>query len=188
MGEMSEVKTVAEAKPAPKSFLADKLPVFIAITTVILAVCATLATFKAAGFGNRTVLAQSQASDQWAFYQAKSIKETAYQVQRDALYIAMQQSAQPQLYTVKLAEFDKEIARYKGEKNDIMNDAKRLEHERDVAQSFNGKLGQALIFLQIGILMSSLASINKVHYYWYMSLGCGGAGVMLFLYTMFLTL
>jgi hypothetical protein len=154
----------------------------------VLAVCATLATFKAAGFGNRMVLAQSQASDQWAFFQAKSIKETAYQVQREALYVAMQQSAQPQLYTAKLAEFDKEIARYKVEKSEIMNDAKRLEHERDVAQGFNGKFGQALIFLQIGILLSSLASINKIQYYWYMSLASGGAGVTLFLYTMFLTL
>lgn len=182
---MSEV-VAAVSEPKAKSFFREKLPTFIAITTVILAVCATLAAFKAAGYGNRMVLAQSQASDQWAYYQAKSIKETAYQVQRDSLALMMQEAARPEVYAAKVAEFDQEIARYKKEKSDITSDAKRLEKERDVSQGFNSRYGQAMIFLQIGILLSSLASINKTDYYWYMGLVSGGAGVAMFLYTNYL--
>jgi Domain of unknown function (DUF4337) len=51
---------------------------YLALTTVILAVCATLSTFKGGGFSTRSVLSQTQASDQWAFYQAKSIKGYLY--------------------------------------------------------------------------------------------------------------
>lgn len=40
---------------------------YLALTTVIFAVCATLSTFKGGGFSTRSVLAQSQASDQWAW-------------------------------------------------------------------------------------------------------------------------
>lgn len=185
---MSAPRAAPQPASPAKSFLTEKLPTFIAITTLVLAVCATLASFKAAGYGNRTVLSQTQASDQWAFYQAKSIKETTYQVQRDAMTFIVPPPGQEKAYADKISEFDKEIARYKAEKKDILQDAQKLEKERDIAQGFSMKLGQAIIFLQIGILMSSLASINKVPYYWYMALASGGAGIIMFLYTMFLTL
>lgn len=169
--------------PAVKPWL-DKLPTLIAITTLVLAVCATLASFKAAGYGNKMVLAQSQASDQWAYYQAKSIKETNYQVEKDLMEVLALQSGKPELFQEKIAAYEKEVARYKQEKNDIFQDAKKLESVRDVAQGFNSQFGQSLIFLQIGILLSSLASINKNYYYWLMGLTGGGIGVLLFLYTL----
>jgi hypothetical protein len=142
---MAEAKIMATTEKKP--FLAEKLPTLIAVTTVVLAVCATLAAFKAAGYGNRMVLAQSQASDQWAYYQAKSIKETAYQVERDAMVLAAEQAVRPEGYLARIAEYDKEVARYKTEKKEIMEDAKRLEHERDMAQNLNSRFGQAMIFL-----------------------------------------
>lgn len=162
----------------------ENIGMLIAVTTVILAVCATLASFKAAGYGNRMVLMQNQASDQWAYYQAKSIKETTYQVQRDTVALTARHVANAELYTEQVAEYDKEIARYKKEKTEITNEAKRLEQERDSAKDFNGKFGRALIFLQVGILLSSLASINKVYIYWYLGILAGGLGVILFLYTL----
>lgn len=161
----------------------DNLNTFIAITTLLLAVCATLTAFKAGGYGNKMVLTQNQASDQWAYYQAKSIKETTTQVQRDMIELAMPQAANPEQYKEKIAQYDKEVARYKQEKNDITAEAKRLEGQRDTFQRYNTNFGQALIFLQIGILLSSLASINKVIYYWYLGIGAGGIGIIMFLYT-----
>lgn len=177
---MSEPQTSPQ-KPAGQAWL-EKLPTYIAVTTLVLAVCATLASFKAAGYGNKMVMAQSQASDQWAFYQAKSIKETNYQVEKDLMEILAKQSGQEELYQAKIAAFEKEVARYKQEKNDIQLEAKRLEALRDTARDFNGMFGQSLIFLQIGILLSSLASINKIHHYWYMGLAGGSVGILLFAY------
>lgn len=162
----------------------ENINTFIAVTTLILAVCATLTAFKAGGYGNKMVLAQSQASDQWSYYQAKSIKETTIQSQRDMLELTMDQAGKAELYKEKITQYDKEIARYKQEKNDIIAEAKRLEGIRDISQGYNSNFGQALIFLQIGILLSSLASINKVTFYWYMGLTAGGAGVVMFIYTM----
>jgi len=54
---------------------------YLALTTVIFAVCATLSTFKGGGFSTRSVISQAKASDEWAYFQAKGIKSYIYQVQ-----------------------------------------------------------------------------------------------------------
>jgi Domain of unknown function (DUF4337) len=41
---------------------------YLALATVILAVCATLSTFKGGGFSTRSVLSQSKAASQWAYF------------------------------------------------------------------------------------------------------------------------
>ena len=180
-----ENKATVEAVAQTKKTWKDRIPTLIAITTLILAVCATLASFKAGGYSTKMVLAQSQASDQWAFYQAKSIKETAYQTQRDALDLARQASPQIEAsYQKKITEYDQEVARYKKEKNEIMEDAKKLEATRDQYQKHGVRFGEALILLQIGILLSSLASISKNHVYWYGGAAAGATGVVAFIYAL----
>lgn len=56
---------------------------YLAMTTVIFAVCATLSTFKGGGYGSKALLNQTNASDQWAFYQSKSIKSALTKNQKD---------------------------------------------------------------------------------------------------------
>ncbi len=180
-----EKNNAAETIEEPKKTWKDRIPTFIAITTLILAVCATLSSFKAGGYSSKMILSQSQASDQWAYYQAKSIKETAYQTQRDALELSRQST--PLLesaYRAKIADYDKEVARYKKEKNEIMEDAKKLEAARDQYQKHGARFGEALILLQIGILLSSLASISKNHVYWYGGALAGAGGVAAFVYAL----
>lgn len=163
-----------------------KTSVLIAITTLILAVSATLAAFKAASYGNQMVLAQSQASDQWSHYQAKSIKETAYQLQRDLLALTAHDQGLPDaLILQKLAEYDQEIARYQQEKQFIADQAKMLESVRSQSQELSTSFSESLMFLQVGILLSSLASINKVLYYWYAGLFSGIGGIWFFLHALY---
>jgi len=56
---------------------------YLAMSTVIFAVCATLSTFKGGGYGSRALLNQTSASDQWAFYESKSIKSSLTKNQKD---------------------------------------------------------------------------------------------------------
>ena len=64
---------------------------YLALTTVILAVCVTLSTFKGGVYSTRSVLAQAQASDYWAYYQAKSIKGYLYEIQREKLELELKE-------------------------------------------------------------------------------------------------
>ena len=65
--------------------LSDRQTKLVALTALLLAICATFSSLKAGGLSNAAILAQSQASDQWAYYQAKSLKENTYKVQMDAI-------------------------------------------------------------------------------------------------------
>ena len=48
---------------------------YVSLSVVIIAVLAAIATQWGGKYGSRTQLSQAQASDQWSFYQAKSIKQ-----------------------------------------------------------------------------------------------------------------
>ena len=92
--------------------------------------------------------------------------------------------ASAEAYRAKIAAYDQEVARYKKEKNEIMGDAKKLEAARDLYQKHGMRFGEALILLQIGILLSSLASISKNHVYWYGGAIAGAGGVAAFIYAL----
>ena len=159
---------------------------YLALTTVILAVCATLSTFKGGGFSTRSVMSQTQASDQWAFYQAKSIKGYIYEMQKDKLELelkALGSKTPPAVmedYRKKADEYGKKIAKYEGEKAEIQKDAKKFEKIRDDAQKHSQAFGIAVIFLQIAILLSSIAALIKKKLVWVLGMAVGVVGIIYF--------
>ncbi len=159
---------------------------YLALTTVIFAVCATLSTFKGGGFSTRSVMSQSQASDQWAYYQAKSIKSYMYQMQKENLELKLKDlpkgTAKDTLntYQEKIADYAKKVEKYEQEKTEIQDKAKQLESVRDEAQKHSKAFGMAIIFLQISILLSSIAGLLKKKPVWYAGLATGVVGLFFF--------
>lgn len=158
---------------------------YLALTTIILAVCATLATFKGGGFSTRSVLSQTQASDQWSFYQAKSIKGYLYEMQKDQVEMQLKVLGNPSgtlagEYRKKMDGYAKKIAKYEAEKGQILKDAKALEERRDAAQRHSQAFGVAVIFLQIAILLSSVAALLKKRYVWILGVVIGCYGILQF--------
>ena len=72
------------------------------------------------------------------------------------------------------------MAKYESEKNKIQSDAKRLESRRDDAQRHGQAFGVAVIFLQIAILLSSIAALLKKKYVWVLGVLIGGYGILQF--------
>lgn len=159
---------------------------YLALTTVVLAVCATLSTFKGGGFSTRAMLSQSQASDQWSYYQAKSIKGYIYELQRDKLELelkALGQKVPKQVsdeYVKKIEFYSKKTAKYEEEKARIEKDAGKLEAVRDEAQKHSQAFGMAVIFLQIAILLSSIAALMKKKAVWLLGVAVGIFGLVHF--------
>ncbi|HEY3271542.1 MAG TPA: DUF4337 domain-containing protein [Geothrix sp.] len=155
----------------------------LALTTVILAVCATLATFKGGGHSTRAVLSQSQASDQWAYYQAKGIKGNLYEVEAMRLRRELELAPKAALPTLEksLADVEKKVAKYDGEKAEIQKEARRFEDAKTDAQKHGAAFGLAVIFLQIGILLSSIAALLKQKPVYYTGLVVGVVGIVYFL-------
>lgn len=159
---------------------------WLALSMVILAVCATLSTFKGGGYSTRSVMSQTQASDQWAFFQSKSIKGYIYEMQKDKLELELK-AAGSKLpagvagdYQKKIDEYGKKIAKYDGEKADIQKEAKRFEEVRNDAQKHGQLFGIAVIYLQIAILLSSIAALIKKKPVWLLGVAIGLVGVVYF--------
>ncbi len=159
---------------------------YLALTTVILAVCATLSTFKGAGYSTRSVLSQSKAANQWAYYQAKSIKGYLYEIQKEALELEYKKDkvkvskAIASEYEKKIEIYSQKLKKYDGEKAEIKKEAEKWELVRDDAQNHSGIFGIAVIFLQIAILLSSIAALMKKKVLWMLGVGTGSIGLIYF--------
>ncbi len=164
---------------------------YLALTTVIFAVCATLSTLKGGGYSTRSVMSQAQASDQWAYYQSKSIKEYVYDLQREKFEMDLKTNkgmsrALAADYEKRIAAYKEKIDRYEKEKEEIKTKAEGLEKWRDDAQVHSGAFGLAAMFLQIAILLSSIAALMKKKLFWFIGMGAGVFGLLYFVNGFFL--
>jgi hypothetical protein len=156
---------------------------YLALTTIIFAVCATLASFKGSSFSTLAVLSQSQSSDQWAYYQSKSLKSYLYEVQKDTLELDMK-TKEPTIleeYKKKIDDYSLKIKRYETEKSEIQEKAKKLEETRDEARRHSKTFGVGVIYLQIAILLSSIAALLKKKPVWFVGVIVGVIGIVYFI-------
>jgi cation transport ATPase len=164
---------------------------YLAVTTVLLAVCATLSSFKLEHFSVESVLNQVMASDQWAFYQAKGTKGYLYELQKEKLELELktiEKNASADLiqeYRQKIESYGRQAKRYNKEKEDIMKEAKHLEKERDEAHERRELFGKSIIFLQMGILLCSIAALMKRKSIWVAGSLVGLLGITYFAYGFF---
>src|SRR5437764_7416273 len=119
-----EVHTASEAHGH------NPLIVPVSMTMSILAVLVAVATL----FGHRAhteeLLLQSQATDQWAYYQAKNIRLHEMQAVADMLGALAPQDKEKSAAVRE--KYVKEVERYESDKEDISDKAKDLEKERDL--------------------------------------------------------
>jgi hypothetical protein len=108
------------------------------------------------------ILSQQQASDQWAFYQAKVIREHLYRSQRLQVELALAEpSALRPAERGKFEALARQLAgeekRYNTEKKEVEAEAKKLEHERDYHRTRDPYFDYAEVFLQIAIVTASVS-------------------------------
>jgi len=159
---------------------------YLALTTIVFAVAATLSTFKGGGYSTKSVLSQEQASNKWAYFQSKSLKLYIYETQKEALEldilrISKSETGVKDAYQKKIDDFDTSIKRYEKEKAEIKKEAEQFETLRDEAQIHSKAFGMAVIFLQISILLSSISALIKRKYLWHIAMIVGAVGLFYFL-------
>jgi len=151
--------------PEPKELeekLAHPFTKRVALTTAIFAVILAITSLGGSNAMKEMILAQQQASDQWAFYQAKVIREHLYRQQKQRLELDLleKEALKPEArkrYETLLQETAKEADRYGLEKKDIRKEAEKLEHERDVNRNKDPYFDYAEVLLQIAIVMASIS-------------------------------
>jgi len=161
----------------------------IALTTALFAAFAAVASLLAGGTVNEALALkteatqlQAQASDQWAYYQAKGIKAVVFEAQKGVL-AAADKPISP--------DIEKNIARYKDEQQEAKKKAEEFEHERDE----KGKEADHLIhqhhyfaysvaMLQVAIALGAVAALTRKRWAWLGSTALGLIGAAIFLWAL----
>src|SRR5437016_14383525 len=126
---MRFMSTPADKLPAPSSIgeaAAKRHWVdHAARTTAVLAVLAAVSSGQYANQFSRTILAQAEASDQWSYYQSKSIKKHLMNAQIELLTAMATSAPQAAADLDKLRGKDSaEVARYQKELDEAMAKAR----------------------------------------------------------------
>ena len=159
----------------------------IALTTAIFAVLLAITSLGGNNAMKEMLLSQQQASDQWAFYQSKVLREHLYRTNGQRIEAdlfergtAMKPEAK-QKYEAMLREMRAEESRYSGEKKKIEEDAKQLEASRDRSLSKDPYFDYAEVLLQISIVMASISILAASRQIFYFALVSASLGTILML-------
>lgn len=154
----------------------------VALVTAIFAVILAIASLGGNNATKEMLLAQQQSSDQWAFYQAKVIREHLYRSQKMRIEADLMErgaTIKPEMrkhYESMLRKMDEEEARYNTEKKEIEQEAKKLEHERDINRSKDPYFDYAEVLLQISIVMASISILAVSRQVFYFAIALASLG------------
>ena len=133
-----------------------------ALTTAVYAVVLSIASLGGTNTMKEMLLKQQQSSDQWAFYQAKVIREHQYRGQKMLLETQLAEpsslkGAERAKVEALAAKFAEEEKRYNAEKKEIETEAKKLEAIRDHRQERHPYFEFGEVLLQIAIVSASVS-------------------------------
>jgi uncharacterized membrane protein YoaK (UPF0700 family) len=141
---------------------------YVSLTVVIIAVIAAIASQWGGKYSGRTQMSQAQASDQWAFYQAKSIKQHLDEVTLAQLIRSANTNDAALAKTIKKLSDD--LARYEKEKAEIKAKAEDLEKVRDEASRRSGKMASAVSCFTVAIATASICLVTKKKPLWFVAM------------------
>ncbi len=176
-----ELPDINELKEKREDTFTKRVALFTAVIAVILAICSL-------GGNNSTkdmMLAQQQASDQWAFYQSKVMREHLYRIEKNRFETEMLErkgSMSPEVlkhYQDLQKRASDEEARFSAEKKEIEQEAKKLDSVRDINQAKDPYFDYGEVMLQIAIVMSSISIISVSRPVFYFSIVAALLGAFL---------
>ena len=146
----------------------------VAITISILAVLVAMSTLMGHRSSIEAVLMQTQASDQWAFYQAKNIRLHEMQSVADMLEVLT--PLEKEKAAAVREKYLKEIERYEKDKDQISEKAKEFENERAVLTRREDRFDAGEVILEIALIICSLTLLTKQKGFWYSGIAIGVLG------------
>jgi hypothetical protein len=157
----------------------------IAFTTAVLAALAAVASLGAGGTVNEALVLrsdatrfQAQASDQWAYYQAKGIKKAVTEASATTWRAAGR---------TPHTGLEQQAAKYSAEQDSIQKDARELETKRDDATREadhllhrHHRFADAVALFQVAIALGAVAALTRQRAVWFASMLVGIGGLVMF--------
>jgi uncharacterized protein DUF4337 len=141
---------------------------WVALSTAVLAALAAVASLLASENVNEAMISQIQSSDQWAFFQAKSIKATVLKTKFDLLKAEGKEVKK---------EDEEKIGEYGKEQAEIKEIAEHKQKESEEHLQKHVKLGRGVTMFQIAIAVAAISALTKRRAFWYVGLAFGAIGI-----------
>jgi hypothetical protein len=145
----------------------------VALSTAILAVLAAIAGLLSGMHANEAMMSQIQSSNQWAYFQAKSIKASLLDAKMTLAETATEKDKE------KAAQYQEEQTEIRAEAEHKEAEAKSNFHKHEV-------FARGVTMFQIAIAIAAISALTKRRPFWFVSLAFGLVGVV-FLALGFLT-
>jgi Domain of unknown function (DUF4337) len=159
----------------------DGLAQRIALMTAILATVGALISYQSGSaqneamfLKNQSILKQAEASDQWAFYQAKSIKSHL----DDATAALTTDAAVKARFLTEKAKEDSEKTEIQVEAKKLQAESRKLGEESEAKLKPHERLALALTFLQISIALAAITVLTKRKWLLWGSVASAAAGLV----------
>lgn len=161
---------MADAPEIPEAN--DSFEKKVAVTIAVVAVFLAFIDNAGNNGTSQSIVKTNEASNQWAYFQSKSIKENLMEVEHDLL-ARLATTDQKE----RLAQLKAEEARYKQEKGEIKAAAEALTKEAKEGAAIDDRADMAALFLQVSIVISSIAILAKSEKFWWAGLVFAVIGV-----------
>lgn len=148
----------------------------VAVTMAVIAAMLAVDGVMGHLLTTEELLLQQKASDQWSYYQAKSVRRYDSEVAVDMLKGSNPEAAE---------KYRKYAEKYRQDDEEISKEAKALEAESHTKGDQAQRLDFGEVFLELGIVFASLAILTKRRVYWATAMGSTLVGLAIAL-SMFL--
>ena len=147
----------------------------VSLTMAVLAVMVAVVSLLGHRAHTEEVVLQAKSSDQWSYYQAKNIRE-----HEDELFADFA-AAVPNSDAGAMAKFHEKSAqegeRYKHEKAEIQDEARKLENEVAMERKRADRYDLAEVFLEIGLVITSITLLSGKRIFWHLGIVLSVVGV-----------
>jgi hypothetical protein len=160
--ELQELRENAEKGRENQSLAA------VSLTMAVVAVCVAIVSLLGHRAHTEEVVQQAKASDQWAYYQAKNIRE-----HEDVLFADMagvMASADAAAAAKVREKYGQEAERYKHDKEEIQEKARELDREVATETRRADRYDLAEVFLEIGLVITSITLLSGKRIFWHLGI------------------
>jgi hypothetical protein len=148
----------------------------VSLSMAVLAVLVAVVSLLGHRSHIEQVLAQSKASDQWAYYQAKGIRRHTYEIFAELMSTTT--TKDPARAEEDREKFSQQAERYRDEQKEIETEARKLEQEVMVAGRKANRFNIGEVFLEVALVVTSITLLTANRGYWVMGLLLAAVGVM----------
>lgn len=155
----------------------NPLVIPVSVTISILAVLVAIVTLMGHRAHTEELSRETQAASRWTQYQAKSIRQNEADNTSDI--VALVASLDKEKGEALKKKYEGKLEHYASDKEDVSEQAKELEAERDLAARRADRFDTGEVFLEIGLVICSLTLLAKKKIFWFSGILVGAVGLVI---------